>query len=235
MEQNKQTPFRQALLDATLESYADLPAEDQIQAEFSHRFLQKSRDLLKKPRWTGKTLRRILLVAAIISALVAMAVAGTAQRTYLFQYTITEYSRYYEFKYTDAVPADTPNHLEVVYKPAYIPEGFTLQWAVGNETAASFDWRNDQGLIITYQQGLIKADDIFLKLHKNTEGPTTIDGVMIGKYDVLRVFADMGTMYFWTDGEYLHYMGFSPEIPEAECIKIFQSLAVDENPELAPP
>lgn len=238
MEQNKRTPFQQALLDATLESYADIPAEAEIDADFSQQFLQKSDTLLKnarkgKPQRTGKNLRRILLVAAIISVLIAMAVMSAAQRIYLFQYTITDYGRYYEFKYTDTVPPDAPDHLETFYRPTYIPEGYELEDSIGNDNAGvQYNWCNAEGAHIVYAQVTIREDHVFLRLHKNTKIPTTIDGILIDGYDVLRIVSDIGTQYYWIDGEYFHYLAMDPGIPQEEQMKIFHSIAVDKSPVL---
>lgn len=240
MKQNKRTPFQQALLDATLESYADIPAEAEIDAEFSEQFLQQSDTLLKnvrkgKSQRNGKNLRRILLVAAIISVLFAVAVMGTAQRIYLFQYTITDYDRYYEFKYTDTVPPDAPNHLETFYRPTYIPQGYELYDPSGCDTGVQYNWRNAEGKDIVYAQITIREDHVFLRLQKNTKIPTTIDGVLINGYDVLRIVSDIGTQYYWIDGEYFHYLAMDPGVPQEEHMKIFHSIAVDKAPILTEP
>ena len=241
MEENKRTPFRRALLDATLEDYQDIPAEEDISLEFSDGFLRKSDALLRKTRRTGKTLRRIILVAAMIAVVVAMAVMGSAQRTYLFQYTITEYYSFYEFKYTDAVPADAPDHLETFYRPTYIPEGYELREPSGNsDTSVQYEWFTEGrveivGADIVYAQRILREDDVFLRIQKKTSIPTTIDGLLINGYDVLRIVSDIGVQYFWTDGKYFHYLAVDPSIPQEEHMRIFQSIAVDPDPILTEP
>lgn len=235
MEQNKRTPFQQALLDATLESYADIPAEAEIDAEFSQQFLQKSDSLLNnapksKSQRTSKNLRRILLVAAIITVLVAMAVMGTAQRVYLFQYTITEYGRYYEFKYTDAVPPDAPDHLEIFYRPTYIPQGYELDDTSGSDTGVQYNWRNSEGTYIVYSQITIREDHVFCRRGKNTQIPTTIDGVLIDGCDVLRIVSDFGTQYYWIDDGYFHHLAMGPGVPQEEYLKIFCSIEAFDAP-----
>ena len=80
MAKTEWKPFEQALLDAALEEFADIPAEDEIDLEFSEEFEEAGAALVAQARrgktpGVGKVLRRVLLVAAIIAMLTTTVMA----------------------------------------------------------------------------------------------------------------------------------------------------------------
>ena len=181
-----------------------------------------------RPHKSAKTLRRVILVAALIAALVALAVGGSAYRYDLFEYSITEHWQYYEITYSDAVPDTAHTHLEKVYKPTYIPDGFVLTDTDIRTIGAVYSWKTEDWSGISYQQYLIEPNDVLcrpMRWNKNL----AINGVLMGDHQVLRVDQDEYIFLFWTDGEYMHYLGVTSDIPEEEILKIFHSITVDEN------
>ena len=128
MDKTKLKPFEQALLDITLEAFADIPSEEEIDLELSDSFLSNSEKLIEKNRRGGfsrasKTIRRIILVAALIAALATTAMAVPAIREALIKFFAQSAETHYEFYFDPEQAATAPDNIEKVYKPTYIPEG----------------------------------------------------------------------------------------------------------------
>ena len=80
------TPFKQALLDAVLEEFADIPdSEDEIDVTFSPAFLEKSQRLIRNTerkswRYVNTAVKRAVWVAILTALLVTTAMAIPAVR-----------------------------------------------------------------------------------------------------------------------------------------------------------
>ena len=231
MEQNERTPFQQALLDATLESYADIPAEAEIDAQFSRKFLHQSDTLLNnarkgKSQRTGKNLGRILLVAAILAALTTTALAVPAIREALIKFFAKDAETHYEFYFDPEQAATAPEHVEKVYKPTYIPDGFCEDFIFIDLSGAAYTWLSENGDYITFDQMIIPND---------TEGPApdaedvVVEILCLNGYQVFCVYSDGYTMYHWTDNAYFYQLIMGPSVSEEDCERIFYSIAIDEN------
>ena len=85
--QNKKvlSEFQSALLDATLDDFSDIPHEDDINIEMSANFLTNADALIANSKrqslhTVNLTLKRLILIAAIISMLATTAMAIPAVR-----------------------------------------------------------------------------------------------------------------------------------------------------------
>ena len=81
----KLTEFQRALVDATLADFAHVPGEEATGIIPSPDFEEQAEDLIRKTKRTGwyyvnTTLKRAILIAAIIGALVTTAFAVPAIR-----------------------------------------------------------------------------------------------------------------------------------------------------------
>lgn len=96
MNKQKMTPFEQALLDAALEEFSDIPDKDaEIEVTFSPAFVAKSERLLQHTRqkswWhVNAAMKRAALVAAIAALLVSTAMAIPAVREEVIRFFIRE-------------------------------------------------------------------------------------------------------------------------------------------------
>lgn len=87
------TPFEQALLDATLEEFADIPNnEDDIDVTFSPEFIAKSEKLIQNTqkrtwRYVNTTMKRVALVAIIAALLATTAMAIPAVREEIIRFS----------------------------------------------------------------------------------------------------------------------------------------------------
>ena len=86
MQTHKQlTPFQQALVDSILSEYSSLPAEEDLQHEFSPQFQKWAQKMIHKtrnPAWyyVNTTFKKVLIAAVIICILAATAMAIPAVR-----------------------------------------------------------------------------------------------------------------------------------------------------------
>ena len=120
MEKKKLPAFKQALLDATLEEFRDIPSEEEIDLEFSEEFEAWAQELLKGPqkrgsRPRGKTLRRLIILAAILAALVTAALATPAIREALIEFFTHNRGTHYEFSFDPEQAATAPRTIETEY------------------------------------------------------------------------------------------------------------------------
>lgn len=230
MDKTKLKPFEQALLDITLEAFADIPSEEEIELEFSDLFLSNNEKLIEKNRRGGfsgasKTIRRIILVAALIAALATTAMAVPAIREALIKFFAQSAETHYEFYFDPEQAATAPENIEKVYKPTYIPEGFHEDFAFVDLGVVSYLWSSDAGEYITFDQ---------LPIPNDTEGPApdaedvTVETINLNGYQVFVVYGEI-TMYYWTDNEYFYALCVPTSVSQEEQYNIFYSIALDEN------
>ena len=230
MDKTKLKPFEQALLDTSLEAFADIPSEEEIELEFSDEFLQRSEDLIAKNRRGGlsmasKTLRRIILVAALIAALATTAMAVPAIREALINFFAQDAETHYEFYFDPEQAATAPEYIEKAYRPTYIPDGYQEDTVFIDFGYVCYMWCSDAGEYITFDQMPIPND---------TEGPwpdaedVTVETMNLNGYQVFVVYGDI-TMYHWTDNEYFYVLCVPTSVSQEEQHDIFYSIALDEN------
>lgn len=226
----KQQAFKQALLDAALEEFRDIPAEKDIDLEFSAEFEEMGRRLLEKPqrkpvRTLGRGLRRAILIAAIIAALAITAMAVPAIREGLIKFFSHNAGTHYEFSFDPEQAATAPDTIEKEYAPSYIPEGYSEVTYIVTDEVIIHDWATESGEYLSFQQEVIPLDSG--GPHPNAEN-VTVETILINGYEVFLVHS-YHYMYHWTDNEYFYQLTLSPSIPEEERIQVFNSISLVEN------
>lgn len=230
MAKTEWKPFEQALLDAALEEFADIPAEDEIDLEFSEEFEEAGAALVAQARrgktpGVGKVLRRVLLVAAIIAMLTTTVMATPSFRDAVIKFFTHNAGSYYEFSFDPEQAANAPEYIEKVYKPTHIPAGFSLDVDYVDSGYVCFIWLSESGDSISFDQMPIPND---------SEGPAPdaedveVQTQNINGYEVFVVYGE-GTLYYWTDNEYFYQMYYGPSVSEEEGKKIFYSVAWDQS------
>ena len=237
MEKKKLPAFKQALLDATLEEFRDIPSEEEIDLEFSEEFEAWAQELLKGPqkrgsRPRGKTLRRLIILAAILAALVTAALATPAIREALIEFFTHNRGTHYEFSFDPEQAATAPRTVETEYCPTYIPEGFVEDAYVVTDTVIMRAWVTDNGEHMLYQQNTImvegQLEDWYGGTHVNAEN-VIVDTVCLNGYEVFRVYQE-GYMYYWTDNSYFYQLTLCESFSDEEGFRIFSSILPVEKP-----
>ena len=230
MEKKKLPAFKQALLDATLEEFRDIPSEEEIDLEFSEEFEAWAQELLKGPqkrgsRPRGKTLRRLIILAAILAALVTAALATPAIREALIEFFTHNRGTHYEFSFDPEQAATAPRTIETEYCPTYIPERFVEDTYLVTDAVITRIWKSDNGEYLAFSQETIPPDG---------EGPhpdaedVTVETIELNGYEVF-VVRSGHCMYYWTDNEYLYSLILDSSVPEEEQIRVFYSISPMEN------
>lgn len=230
MEKMKQQAFKQALLDAALEEFKDIPAEKDIDLELSAGFEEMGRRLLEKPqkkpiRTLGRGLRRAILIAAIIAALAITAMAVPAIREGLIKFFQQNAGTHYEFTFDPEQAATAPKTIEKAYMPTYIPDGYTAEVIDINPDLVVGIWVSEAGEYISFDQ---------LPIPNDSEGPqpdagdVTVETIVLNGYEVFCVYTD-GYTYHWTDNEYFYQLYFNASISKEDSLKVFSSITLTEN------
>ena len=236
MEKKKLPAFKQALLDATLEEFRDIPSEEEIDLEFSEEFEAWAQELLKGPqkrgsRPRGKTLRRLIILAAILAALVTAALATPAIREALIEFFTHNKGTHYEFSFDPEQAATAPRTIETEYCPTYIPEGYVEDAYIVTDTVIMRAWVTDNGEHMLYQQNAImvegQLEDWYGGTHVNAEN-VIVDTVYLNGYEVFRVYQE-GYMYYWTDNSYFYQLTLGESFSDEEGFRIFSSISPVEN------
>ena len=144
MEKREMTAFNRALADVILEEFADIPNEQDLGIRFSENFEKNYDALLNVNKPSRSAVRRVVLVAAILTALMAAALTVYAFREPLIKFFTRDAGTHYEFQFVTEQGADMPEHLEAVYKPTYLPEGFILKDQAISSAGVGFVWYNLQ-------------------------------------------------------------------------------------------
>jgi len=224
-------PFEQALLNASLEAFADIPSEEELDLELSDAFVEKGEELVARVRRgglrkVGTTVRRIILVAAIIVALAVTAMAVPSIREAIIRFFATNAGTHYEFSFDPEQAATAPDHIEKVYKPTYIPEGFSEDTTFVDAALVCYIWYSESGDYISFDQ---------LPIPNDSEGPqpdaedVEVVTLNLNGYEVFAVYSDGFTLYHWTDNEYFYVLTLGPSVSDDECIKVFYSIGLDEE------
>lgn len=228
--ENKLSPLQQALLDSVLAEYAHVPEETQIDYTFSQKFEKWARKLIAEtdhpaPKHRlSKTVKLIIIVAAIISLLAACAVAIPAIREGLVDFFLAEKVDHYGVTFNPDQAAYAPDEIEKYIVPSYIPEGYSMIADDRSPAGVIQAWTNEQGRIITYNQCFIPKDatqDNWMGI--SSEGVSRSSAVTSGyKVEIVKD-ADMSTMV-WTDNQYLYFVSAPNELPFSEFEKMLSSM-----------
>lgn len=230
MPKTELRPFEQALLDATLEEFEDIPSEEEIDLTFSSEFEEKGEQLVMKSRrgavyYLSTTAKRAILIAAIVAALAITALAIPTIRESIIKFFTHDEGTHFEFSFDPEQAATAPEYIEKAYVPSYIPESFKEDTAIVNERMVTYIWVSDSGDYITFDQ---------CPIPDKSDGPqpdaedVTTETICLNGYEVFCVHGEI-TMYHWTDNEYFYQMCFGSSVSVEEQHKIFYSIAKDED------
>ena len=234
MYKKKIMPFELALLDAVLEEFSDIPDnEDEIDVTFSPTFLAKSEKLIRNTQrktwyYVNTTVKRIALVAIIAALLTSTAMAFPAVREAVVRFFTRDTGTHYEFTFQPEQSATTPESIQTVYAPTYLPDGYFKNSEIVTISAVSMHWLNASGNWISYDQLVIPKDAEGQNwFGVNSEGVTK-KALCLNGHKVLCIY-DEGTTYIWTDDAYFYNLYCDPTVSDAEMQKIFNSIQADEN------
>lgn len=227
------TTFKQALLDANLEEFRDIPTEKEIDLEISPRFQEKGEELIRKAvkiRYrSSAVLKKVLLVAVIAGLLILTACAVPAVREAIIDFFFKDEGTHYSFTYDPEQAANAPDALETVYAPTDIPEGFDLMVEDISALGVALMWRNSDDVWINYIQSIMPDNPTLGDGGGfNAEGAKA-EWITLEECRVLRIEDDEWIHYAWTSSEYEFSISCSSKSMETELQNAYYSIQIDEN------
>lgn len=223
MSKIEHTPFRRALVDGVLEEFGDVPAEDRIELTFSETFLAAGERLAGesqcgKTGGIGKTLGRVILIAAVLTALAGTVMASVGSGTMMgggaekerthYENTMPKYVAPAETIGKVYLPTDIPFRYHYVYEPVLVLDHVVF--------AGWHEWEGER--MITFKQ---------YPMHNTTIGVADeYEVVQINGFDVIVSKTGREERYSWNDGEYYFILTFNRDVTEEERYQIFDSIAL---------
>ena len=235
MRKQKMTTFEQALLDATLEEFADIPEKEaEIDVTFSPAFAAKSEKLLqntqrKSWRHVNATMKRVALVAILAALLLTTAMAIPAVREEVIRFFIREEGTHLAFTFDPEQAAHTPESIETVHMPTYLPDGYREDTRSTSASSVYATWRDQYGNAIVYHQLPVSNEPCNSELYGISSNGSRMRVLFLNGYKVLSVQDGCTISYMWTDREYFYDLSCSSAVSQKEIIQIFGSIEVDED------
>ena len=234
MKKTTLTPFEQALLDANLDEFRNIPAEQDIAMEFSPAFQVKAQELVRKSEghyWSsGKVfLRKVAIVALISAMLLLTACSIPVVREAIIDFFFKDVGTHYEFTYDPEQALLAPDAIVTVYSPEYVPDGYEK---LGEDISAAgviMVWANEEGKWLNYMQGIIPDDPLSGESGNfNSEGANA-EWITVNGCGVLRIEDVEYLTYTWTSSEYTFSISCPIELGDDELENIFDSIQIDED------
>lgn len=229
MKNKALTPFEQALLDANLEQFQNIPPENEIDLELSPDFLATGEKMIRDVERKG-TLRRRTFVraAALIAAVLLLSACGVpAIRKAFVDFFIKDVGTHYTFQYDPNLIADAPEEIETIFAPTKLPEDFVLEVEDISVAGVALMWRNAEDVWINYFQ------EVYPELPNlgdsggfNSEGANA-EWVQLEGCKILRIEDDEWIHYAWASSEYRFSISCSDKSYEDALKKAFSSIQVD--------
>jgi len=222
--------LREAVVRADIRELEAMPADHEIEHEFSKRFERRMGKLIRRGK-TGSPvgaiafLRRhmVAFVAAII-ILFASAMSVSAVRAAVFEFITEVYEKFTHMFFEESPPSQESSDEFIVRRPSFIPEGFEL---VDEKTAGPvlLVYENGSDYISYSQQRL---EDVSMDI--NTEG-AELEEVEFNGHPA-KYYSNRGVQnLLWYDDEYLYMV--SSTLDRDTVFRIAESVetaGLDKNP-----
>lgn len=205
MENSKEL-FVKAFIEAERLANSKIPKEDEIEWEFSDKFLRKMDKLIKKNNRiklsTRRTVTKGLLAAIIaITVLVTSLMSVSATRKPIIEFVKKVFSQFNEITLSEDSPP-TVDKIETEYTLTYLPEGFKLNTYQKDDYSVFAVWKNDLGEEIAFFQNAI--DSNFAIDNEHTYRELEINGLKAYLME-----DEYGSLLRWSDG----YYSFAIKVP----------------------
>lgn len=235
MNKQKMTPFEQALLDASLEEFADIPDnEDEINVTFSPVFTAKAEKLVRNTqrkswRYVNTAMKRVAVAGIVAVLLATTAMAIPAVREEVIRFFIREQGTHIAVAFDPKQAANAPECIETVHVPTYVPEGYQEDTRSASTSAVCAIWHDDSGNSIVYHQLPVSDDPSKSDQYGVHSEGAKMQMLYLNGYRILSIYDDNVASYVWTDHEYFYDLSCCNTVTQNEMMRIFASIAVDED------
>ena len=209
--------LRTALLAVTLQEYAVIPSEEQIDYTFSQAFRQKARELNVKSqkntwRYWNTYRRRIILIAAIVALLATLAACSPIIKNLYIEYFFVDYRTHYGITFDPEQAATAPDKCEIYYIPRWGPDENKPFIKKASANSVTYAWIYKDIGAISYCQLPLPNDATNSTWMGIDAEHTERSSLQINGYKV-ELFEDTEYGYLlalWTDNSYLYTIEISP-------------------------
>lgn len=205
--ENAKELFVKAFMEAERLDNAEIPSEDEIQWEFSEKFVRSMDRLVKKNNRIMLSTRRTVtkgLLAAIIAVMVLftglMSVAAT--RKPIIEFVKRVLSQFNEITLSEnsIPPVET---IQTEYTLTNLPEGFKLDTYQKDDYSVFSVWKNDKGEEIAFFQNLL---DTYLNINNESNNQS----ITVNGYEAYLNEYEHNSSLIWTDGVYWFKLNVPP-------------------------
>lgn len=224
--QKKLSDFQSALLHAVLEDYADIPEEAEINIALSPQLQSKAKELIHHPgRYSHRlTIRRVLIIAAILSILATTALAIPSVREAIVDFFLVEHSGSYGITFDPAEAETAPREIVEVYGPTDVPDGYELVIEDVSAAGVAFWYANEEDQWICFTQYVLPPDATDDSWFGVNAEETSRRSMLLGEFLVEEIQSRSAYFWFWTDNSYLYSLEISNEIPVETTEEVYRSL-----------
>ncbi len=214
--ENAKELFVKAFMEAERLDNADLPREDEIQWDFSEKFLQSMDKLIQKNNRIQLSTRRTVtksLLAAVIATMIAFTalMSVSATREPIIEFIKKVFPQFNEIILSPET-APPVNTIETEYTLTDLPEGYVLDMYKSDENRIFAVWKNSSGEEIAFSQRLLDSNFSIDNEHNYKE-------LEINGQKAFYVEDEHGAVLKYTDG----YYWFTISVP-ADNIKDIMTL-----------
>ncbi len=195
--------LREAVVRADIRELEAMPADYEIEHEFSKRFERKMKKLVRRSKTgnqAGRVVflrRRAVALAAAIVILLATAMSVSAVRAAVFEFITEAYEKFTHIFFEESPPSQESADELSIRRPSFIPEGFEL---VNEKTTGPVLLVYEKGSdYISYSQQRLEN----VSLQVNTEG-AELEELKFNGHPA-KYYSNRGVQnLLWYDDEYLY-------------------------------
>ncbi|ABZ85427.1 hypothetical protein HM1_2918 [Heliomicrobium modesticaldum Ice1] len=218
--------LREAVIKADICELEALPADHEIEHEFSKRFERRMRKLVRRSK-TGSAAggvvflrRRAVALAAAIVILLATAMSVSAVRAAVFEFITEVYEKFTHIFFNESQSSNDAAGKFIVRRPSFIPEGFEL---INEKTAGPVLLVYEKGSdYISYSQQ--RLEDVSMDI--NTEGAELEELEFKGL--PAKYYSNRGVQnLLWYDDKYMYMV--SSTLDRDIVFKIAESVEITDT------
>lgn len=207
--ENAKELFVKAFMEAERLDNAEIPSEDEIQWEFSEKFVRSMDKLVKKNNRIKFSTRRTLtksLIAAIIAIMVLFTglMSVTATREPIIEFVKKIFPQFNKIILSEnSIPS--VETIQTEYTLTNLPEGFKLKTYKKDDYSVFSVWKNDKGEEIVFSQNILDSNVWIDNEHEYRE-------IEINGLKAYLTEDEYGSELIWSDGYYCFTINVSGSI-----------------------
>lgn len=192
--------LNQALREAVMSEFADVPDESQIAFAFSEKFEQKMRKLIvrqKKSYWkyVNTAKKRVAIAVISLLSMLMLAMSNKDVRASMLQWCENVYKEYIHYYFEGA----TTKVIEHEYQLTVIPDGFEKVYEQRDTESIMITYENQVGDYIQFRQQITEDFDTYVDNEKGKWSTVVINDKDVKVFDYTTL---MGAMWV-EDGYYM--------------------------------